>query len=233
MGAPKKYHSEEDRKEAKRISRNKTAEKSRRAAGAKPMMVYATDEERKAADLESKRKYRRENSKRINETERQRRAARTPEQKEAEKKYRHDYQAENIEARRIVGRRCYEKNKELWILGNIRNRARAAGLPFDLTLADIIPPKFCPVLGIPIERNDTHAPGSRGGPAFNSPAVDRIIPELGYVRSNIIVVSHLANCIKQNATPDQIRRVADFYDRLRHERGMIELRQIERELNDR
>lgn len=126
------------------------------------------------------------------------------------------------EARRKNGRASYEKNKELWILGNIRTRAKKAGIPCTITVEDIRPPEFCPVLGIRLQRGN----GRESGPLPNSPAVDRIVPELGYVPGNVLVVSHLANCIKQNAQPDQIRRVADFYERLLQERAIQELKGI-------
>ena len=48
----------------------------------------------------------------------------------------------------------------------------------------------------------------------NSPSLDRIVPELGYIPSNVVVISYKANAIKRNATPQEIRRVADFYERL-------------------
>jgi hypothetical protein len=47
----------------------------------------------------------------------------------------------------------------------------------------------------------------------NSPTIDRIDNTKGYVKGNIIVVSMLANCIKNQATPDQILKVGNFYCR--------------------
>lgn len=195
-----------------------------------PAKKYATEEERQAARKASQRKSRlkwdRANAERRREYNRGWRESRTPEQKAEEQRRKRERIAadpERLERRRAQTRASYERNKELWILGNIRTRARQQGVPFDLTVADILPPAVCPVLGIPLVRNDQ---GSKGGPQPNSPAVDRIFPERGYVKGNVIVVSHLANCIKQNATPDQIRRVADFYDKLLSERGIIELRQL-------
>lgn len=42
----------------------------------------------------------------------------------------------------------------------------------------------------------------------DSPTLDRIVPEKGYVLGNIAVISHKANAIKQNATAEEILRVA-------------------------
>ena len=47
-----------------------------------------------------------------------------------------------------------------------------------------------------------------------TPSIDRIDPKKGYVKDNIIVVSMRANRIKTDATVDEIRRVADFYEKL-------------------
>ena len=45
-------------------------------------------------------------------------------------------------------------------------------------------------------------------------SIDRIDPKKGYVKDNIIVVSMRDNRIKTNATVDEIRKVADFYEKL-------------------
>jgi len=83
------------------------------------------------------------------------------------------------------------------------------GVQCDLTLEDIpYPPDGrCPVLRILMKRNV----GGRGSTDL-SPTLDRIVPALGYVKGNVVVISKLANTIKSNATPQQIRAVADWYE---------------------
>ena len=39
--------------------------------------------------------------------------------------------------------------------------------------------------------------------------VDRIDSSLGYVKGNVWVVSYRANAIKRDATPEELRRIAD------------------------
>jgi hypothetical protein len=96
------------------------------------------------------------------------------------------------------------------LLAVTKYRARKRGIPFDLTEEDLAIPRFCPVLGIPLYR----AKGARAqGP--NSPTVDRIDPEKGYVRGNVLVVSAKANQIKSNATPQELLQVACFYQEAR------------------
>lgn len=46
------------------------------------------------------------------------------------------------------------------------------------------------------------------------------------VKGNVIVVSHLANAIKQNATPFQIRLVADFYEAVIQKAAISELKEM-------
>ena len=43
---------------------------------------------------------------------------------------------------------------------------------------------------------------------------DRIYPKKAYIKGNIVVVSNKANRIKTDATVDEIRKVADFYEKL-------------------
>lgn len=88
-----------------------------------------------------------------------------------------------------------------------RHKSKKLGLPFNLEKSDIIVPEYCPVLGIKLEYNPKQ-------PRWNSASVDRIIPSKGYVKGNIIVVSNLANTIKNMATIEQLKAVSDFYCRL-------------------
>lgn len=78
--------------------------------------------------------------------------------------------------------------------------ARREGVPFDITIEDIHIPDICPVLGIPIISNASIQ-------SDNSPSLDRFIPDLGYVRGNIHVISTRANRIKNNATTDEIEKL--------------------------
>ena len=97
------------------------------------------------------------------------------------------------------------------MLFNARYRARHKGLPFAITTADIIIPERCPVLGIPIM---PAFGGTKRGGKDGSPSLDRIIPELGYVPGNIMVISHRANSLKRDSVdPAEHRAVADYIER--------------------
>lgn len=93
------------------------------------------------------------------------------------------------------------------ILRSARQRAKKKGLEFNIDESDIIVPKKCPVLDIPLIRGN-------GKPTKNSPSIDRINSKKGYIKGNIIIVSYLANTIKTNATVEEIRKVAEFYEKI-------------------
>ena len=87
-----------------------------------------------------------------------------------------------------------------------RNSAKQRGIEFDLTISDLYPlPEVCPVLGIPLSYEN----GS--GYTDNSMSIDRIDPTGGYTRGNIVLVSQRANRIKNDATVDELLKIAAFY----------------------
>ena len=98
----------------------------------------------------------------------------------------------------------YLENKQYYVFHSVKARAKKKGIEFDLEPEDITPPEFCPVLGLKLERSK----GS--GPAHNSPSVDRIDPKKGYVKGNVQVISQLANAMKQDATPEQLKMFATW-----------------------
>jgi hypothetical protein len=87
-----------------------------------------------------------------------------------------------------------------------KNRAKRDGVPFSLELSDIYIPEFCPVFTqVRLNRHNKST-------AFDSPSLDRIIPELGYVKGNVRVISYRANTIKQDASLAEIKRVAEWLE---------------------
>lgn len=91
------------------------------------------------------------------------------------------------------------------LLRSARRRALKFGLPFDLRTEDVVIPRECPALGIPLYRASGH---KAQGP--NSPTLDRIKPHLGYTRGNVRVISARANQIKSDATPEELLQVACY-----------------------
>jgi len=85
------------------------------------------------------------------------------------------------------------------MLRRAKGRAKEKGVEFNLTLDDVLVPTHCPVLGIELKM---HKGRSGGNP--NSPALDRIDNNKGYVKDNVMVMSHLANMMKSSATTEQM-----------------------------
>ena len=83
------------------------------------------------------------------------------------------------------------------MFANSKMRAKKKGLPFDLVLEDIEMPTTCPILGIEIKRGTIDY-------TDNSPTLDRIIPSLGYIKTNVWVISMRANRLKQDASIEEL-----------------------------
>ena len=82
-----------------------------------------------------------------------------------------------------------------------------AGVPFDLTGNDITIPERCPILGIKLQRGI-------GKPCYASPSLDRIVPAKGYTHGNVRVISYRANCLKRDATIEEMRAVLADLERI-------------------
>jgi hypothetical protein len=109
----------------------------------------------------------------------------------------------------------YENQRERWLLyamwQNARDRARAAKLPFTITIQDILnvwpADNMCPVLQVPFKRIRKKA-----GPF--APSLDRLKPAKGYTPTNIAVISTKANRIKSEETdPAVFYKVGDWLQR--------------------
>jgi len=89
-----------------------------------------------------------------------------------------------------------KENPAKYLWGLARQRAKKRNVYFDLLPEDIQVPTHCPVFGIPLVIGTS---GLRGG-SDNSPSLDRIDPNRGYVKDNVRVTSWKANNIKGAAT---------------------------------
>jgi hypothetical protein len=98
----------------------------------------------------------------------------------------------NPEKAAANARAWVKANPESTMLCGAKLRAKKSNLAFNLTIEDIQIPEYCPILGIKLEQ--------RNGRSDNSPSLDKIYPDKGYVKGNVQVISDLANRMKQNAT---------------------------------
>lgn len=80
-----------------------------------------------------------------------------------------------------------------FLLKYAKIRAIKKNLPFDLEPADLAPlPDVCPVFGVSFDKSRRY-----------SRSLDRIIPDKGYVRDNVRVISQLAHAMKWDSTPEE------------------------------
>lgn len=79
-------------------------------------------------------------------------------------------------------------------------------------------PDVCPILGIPLNY-DGHGEGPGQSRKDNSPSIDQILPGKGYVLGNMQVISWRANRIKNDATPEELRSIADYMLNLKSKRA--------------
>tara|TARA_A100001011_G_scaffold255695_1_gene263954 strand:- start:388 stop:924 length:537 start_codon:yes stop_codon:yes gene_type:complete len=108
----------------------------------------------------------------------------------------------------------YRLNPIPQLIYSFKRRAKRQKVPFALTVEDMTnllknAGNICPVLGVKMTITEL---GS--GDTDYSPSFDRIYPKKGYIKGNIVIVSNKANRIKTDATVDEIRKVADFYEKL-------------------
>jgi hypothetical protein len=97
-----------------------------------------------------------------------------------------------------------------FIFYSAKHRAKKDNILFTITKEDVysLYPSDgkCPILGIELSPNTKTTQDS-------SPSLDRIVPEKGYVIGNIVVVSHRANRIKNNATLEDLKKIVCFLEK--------------------
>ena len=137
---------------------------------------------------------------------------------------------ERLEARRARGREWYYRNKEHCaeygreyykrpgraeqvklqrlphnlVLNTAKYRAKRDGLDFNIDLSDIVIPSHCPILGIPIFRSEN------GRVCNNSPSLDRVLNDKGYIKGNVRVISNKANAMKRDHTLETLEKMIQY-----------------------
>jgi hypothetical protein len=112
------------------------------------------------------------------------------------------HSAENSKSRKTYNKQYYSTvhGKAVHLLGLARHRAKAKGIPFDLTLEwmeaelESAVASGCPYLGISIHLN-----GGFGDPHLAS--VEQFNPGGGYTQDNCLIVSFKGNTMKNDCPP--------------------------------
>jgi len=90
------------------------------------------------------------------------------------------------------------KTQEYRLYFLAKQRASQKNIKFDIDVDDIFIPEFCPILNLKLRKNHK-------GWSPDAPTLDRIIPEKGYVKGNIKVISGKANVMKNNASLNELK----------------------------
>lgn len=129
-----------------------------------------------------------------------------------------EYYKKNKKVRRSQSTVYYQKNRDRirehrrnkrkldpinHMLHQAKDRAKKRGLEFSLARQDVQIPTHCPVLGIPLSV-------SAGRHSDNSPTLDRIDNDRGYVKGNVGVISFRANRFKSNASVEELEALVIY-----------------------
>lgn len=123
----------------------------------------------------------------------------------------HDAGAERARAKKNAAQKKWradnpEKGWAVIAAHDAKKRATKAGITFSINSAYVLSilPTHCPVFGTPF----SYIGNGKAGP--DSPTLDRLRPNEGYVEGNIVVVSNRANSIKSAYGYDEVARVAEW-----------------------
>jgi len=101
--------------------------------------------------------------------------------------------------------KCYTPEYRIFYAS--KTRARRKKVPFNLTIEDIVIPEYCPIFP------DIKLVVHEGRPQDDSPSLDRLIPEKGYVKGNVHIISQKANRIKNNASLEDLKAIVNWLEK--------------------
>lgn len=93
-----------------------------------------------------------------------------------------------------------------YVIRRIKHKSKHNNIPFNLTIDDIIIPEYCPIFGIKLKLGFNSGAGGNS----DSISIDRIDPNKGYIKDNILIISHKANTLKNNATLEELKKVLEY-----------------------
>jgi hypothetical protein len=93
------------------------------------------------------------------------------------------------------------------LIERAKRRAKESGVVCTLRAGDVVIPETCPILGIRLRWTD------RQGGCPESPSLDRLVPEDGYIPGNVHVISLRANRMKWDATVDDVRKLLEWMEK--------------------
>ncbi len=94
-------------------------------------------------------------------------------------------------------KKSYWKNVHTRLVYTCKTRCKQRNIHFDLKVEDITIPEYCPILGAKLDKGRY------------APSLDRIKPELGYIKGNVRVISKKANTMKNDANFKELLNFAN------------------------
>jgi hypothetical protein len=95
-----------------------------------------------------------------------------------------------------------EDDRRYKMFHNAQHRAKRKGIPFTITIDDIVIPETCPLLGIPLVSTNNKRDA-------RNPSLDQKEPGKGYTPDNIWVVSSRANWLKCDASLQELQTLVE------------------------
>ena len=172
---------------------------------------YFSEEERKAAQRESYKRYNSSMKGSIRKEKFMESYEYDPsKQKEYSDKYFKNMTEEEATEYRLKNRikmaKSRKENPERHMVNDARKRAKEKGLEFSITADDISIPDICPVLRIPLFSGQSKW-------CDNSPSLDRIDNLKGYTKENIAVISLRANQLKNDGTLEELKLIVEYMEK--------------------
>lgn len=87
-------------------------------------------------------------------------------------------------------------------LRTAKARAERYQVPFDISVEDLEVGDYCPVFGTKFSWGNKITK--------DTPSLDRVVPELGYVKGNVRVISMKANRAKSNSSVEELEKILEY-----------------------
>ncbi|CAB4196923.1 hypothetical protein UFOVP1290_443 [uncultured Caudovirales phage] len=123
--------------------------------------------------------------------------------KEKYLKYKKEYYSDHRDFYSDLEKKNRKENPKKYMWKAAKKRAKEKNLPFNISIDDIVIPDICPILGLTLEFGSIEH-------RDNSPSLDKIIPELGYVVGNIKVISFKANTLKRDGHIEDFEKIIAY-----------------------
>lgn len=94
-----------------------------------------------------------------------------------------------------------------------RQSAIKHGIPFSITFEELYKPEHCPILGVKLNYGCSDFSNGKQSRDPCKASIDKLDPELGYVRGNVFIISWRANTLKSNMTIDELEKILDYMKR--------------------